>query len=135
MSVFFVDSNILIFAELDEYPEHKLAVDRIDKVSRNSLLAVNNVIISEVFHKLSALLSRCEAKKKVERILESSYINYIPIEKSTIKAALELPEKYQIRINDAIIAQHVFDTGYDGILTDNVKDFKRISGLNVINLR
>lgn len=135
MSVFFVDSNILIFAELDEYPEHKLAVNKIDEISHNNTLAVNNVIISEVFHKLSALLNRREAKKKVEGILESSHIKYITIEKSTVKSALDLPEKYNIRINDALIAQHVFDAKCDGILTDNVKDFKRIRGLNVINLR
>lgn len=135
MSVLFVDSNIFIFAVLNEYPEHNLAVSKIDEISRNNMLAVNNVIISEVFHKLSVLLNRREATKKVERILESSYIKYFPMERDTAKNALILPEKHQIRINDALIAQHVFDSGCDGILTDNAKDFNKIDGLNVITLR
>lgn len=43
-------------------------------------------------------------------------------------------EKSQ-RINDMILAQHALDSKADGILTDNVKHFRNIDGLKVIDLR
>jgi len=40
-----------------------------------------------------------------------------------------------MRINDAIIAQQCLDLKLDGIFTDNVKDFKKVPDLHIINLR
>jgi len=49
--------------------------------------------------------------------------------------AIDISSSLQIRINDSIIAQHVIDVKGDGIVTDNVKDFKKIEKLKVIPLR
>ncbi len=135
MSVFFVDSNILIFASIDNYPEKEFAIKKLEEITRNNTLAVNTIIVSEVFHKISVILNRAEAIKCMESLLESDNIAYLPIQKETVKGAIILAANHHMRINDALIAQHVFDSKCEGILTDNVKDFKKIDGLKIINLR
>lgn len=37
--------------------------------------------------------------------------------------------------NDAIIGQHALDMGSNGIITDNIRDFKKIPELSVIPIR
>ena len=38
-------------------------------------------------------------------------------------------------INDALIAQHALDLDADGLVTDNTKDFVKVEGLKVVELR
>lgn len=127
----FADSNILIFSEMVEYPEHEIAVRKISEVSKNGIL-INDIIISEVFHKIYRLISNEEAVRRVRNILSSESFVYLPLEKDTVNKALTLTRF--VRVNDAIIAQHVIDSK-SSLLTDDVKDFKKIKGLKVIKLK
>lgn len=131
----FVDSNILIYSELEDYAEHKIAREKLKLTLKTSKLVLNSVIIAEIFHKLYVHLGYDEAELRTRRILDSPNFIFLPIEKQTINRALLIPAKFSIRINDAIIAQHALDIKSDGILTNNVKDFKRVPGLKVISLR
>jgi len=70
-----------------------------------------------------------------KKLLHSRFFEYFPIDSTTIERAIDLSFASKIRINDALIAQHSLDLGLDGIFTDNVKDFKKIPGLTIINLR
>ena len=63
------------------------------------------------------------------------FFEYFPVDNTTMESAIDLSFASKIRINDALIAQHCLDLGLDGIFTDNVKDFKKIPGLTIINLR
>ncbi len=130
----FVDSNIFIFANIKEYPEYEIAKEKIEKLIENNTLGVNSIIISEVQYKLYRLLGSKESSKRTLKILSSEYVNYIPIEKDTIIEAVNLSYSRNIRINDAIIARHAIDSNAD-LLTDNVKDFKKIPRLNLIPLK
>ena len=76
--------------------------------------------------------SRIPEQKK---LLHSRYFEYFPIDDATLERAIDLSYASKIRINDALIAQHCLDLGLDGIFTDNVKDFKNVPGLTIINLR
>ncbi len=127
----FTDSNILIFSEMTEYPEHNMAVKKISEISKNGIL-INDIIISEVFHKIYRLIGHEEAVKRVSNILSSESFVYMPVEKSTIDKAIALTGL--VRINDAVIAQHVMDFK-SMLLTDNTKDFRKIKGLKIIKLR
>jgi predicted nucleic acid-binding protein len=57
------------------------------------------------------------------------------VDQTTFKRAVELNYTSKMRINDAIIAQQCLDLKLDGIFTDNVKDFKKVPDLHIINLR
>lgn len=127
----FVDSNIIIFSEMTEYPEHKIAVEKLSHASQRSIF-INDIIISEVFHKIFKLVSHNAAVERVKNILSSKSFIYVPIEKETLEKSIELT-KY-VTINDAIIAQQVIDLK-SSLLTDNVKDFRKIKGLRIIKLR
>ncbi|MBD3155165.1 MAG: PIN domain-containing protein [Candidatus Aenigmarchaeota archaeon] len=131
----FIDSNIIIFSNIQEYPEHETTVKKLEEILSNGKGAVNSIIMSEVYHKLSKILDKKQAKSRTKKILDSENILYFPIEKPTIEKAIKLSGKSQLRINDSVIGQHVIDTNADGIFTDNVKDFKKIDKLKIIRLR
>ncbi len=132
----FVDSNIFIFANIEEYPEHDIATKKLkDLIDKSYEIILNPIIVSEVNYKLFRLLNNEEAYERTLKILSSKYIEYVPINKNTVLRAIELSYSKQIRINDALIAQHVLDLDADGLVTDNIKDFIKIEELKVIKLR
>lgn len=129
-----VDSNIFIFANIKEYPEHSAAKAKLKDLVKANKLLVNTIIISEVHYKLYRLLGVEESFNRTQKILYSKHVNYEQVEQSTILKALELSHNNNIRINDAIIAAHANDLNV-GLFTDNVKDFEKISDLKIVPLR
>ncbi|MCQ1538167.1 type II toxin-antitoxin system VapC family toxin [Methanocalculus taiwanensis] len=131
-----VDSNILIFANIADMPEYPLARERLlTLIDQGCTFVVNTIIISEVQYKLQRLLNNEQSHSRTIKILKSRYFDYYPIEKTTVMSAVDLSHVSNVRINDALIAQHCLDLRLDGIITDNVKDFKRIPNLHRIHLR
>jgi len=131
----FVDSNILIYSNIEEYPEYRIASKKLEEILKKNKIFLNSIIVSEVFHKLFRIVNLKKARDRTLDIISMEDVIYLPIEKETVKKAIDISFKHKIRINDAVIAQHVLDSKAEGILTDNVKDFKKISGLYVISLR
>lgn len=130
-----VDSNILIFSNIADMPEYPLARDKLlTLIDQGYTFAVNTIIISEMNYKLQKILNNEESHTRTKKLLHSRYFEYFPVDNTTIESAVDLSFASKIRINDAIIAQHCLDLGLDGIFTDNVKDFKNIPGLTIINL-
>lgn len=135
MGRIFVDSNIFIFAEIGQFKEHVMAVSKLNALSRRDLFVMNTIIASEVHYKLGRLLGWVEAERRTENILRSPFIIYEAIFRDTVSSALSLATRKNIKTNDAIIAQHCLDLGVGEILTDNVRDLKKVKGLEVIDLR
>ncbi len=129
-----VDSNIFIFANIKEYPEHSVAKAKLKDLVKTHKLLVNTIIISEVHYKLYRLLGEEESFNRTQKILYSKHVNYEQVEQGTILKALELSHNNNIRINDAIIAAHANDLNVR-LFTDNVKDFEKISNLKIVPLR
>jgi predicted nucleic acid-binding protein len=131
-----VDSNILIFSNIAEMPEYSLTREKLlALIDQGYTFAVNTIIVSEMNYKLQKILNNEESHTRTKKLLHSRYFEYFPIDDTTLKRAIDLSYASKIRINDALIAQHCLDLGLDGIFTDNVKDFKNIPGLTIINLR
>ena len=135
MKKLFVDSNIFIFANIVEYPECLIAQSKIRDLIKNYTLLVNSIIISEVQYKLYKLLDVRESRKRTLKILNSEHVEYVHLTKKTILQAVDSSYENNIRITDAMIAQHVIDLAADGLFTDNIKDFKKITNLNIVPLR
>ena len=130
-----VDSNILIFSNIADMPEYPLAREKLlALIDEEYTFVVNTIIISEMNYKLQKILNNEESHTR-KKLLHSRFFEYFPIDSTTIESAIDLSFASKIRINDALIAQHSLDLGLDGIFTDNVKDFKKIPGLAIINLR
>jgi predicted nucleic acid-binding protein len=131
-----VDSNILIFSNIADMPEYPLAREKLlALIDQGYTFVVNTIIISEMNYKLQKILNNEESHTRTKKLLHSRFFEYFPIDSTTIESAIDLSFASKIRINDALIAQHSLDLGLDGIFTDNVKDFKKIPGLAIINLR
>ncbi len=131
--VIIVDSNIWIFGEIDNAPEHEAAVKRYKSITEKDTVAVNAVIISEVFHKLSRLVDKDMAYARVSNILQNYSIEWLDIARSTAMGALNLSKSSNLKINDALIARQALELGAD-IFTDDL-DFRRVNGLGLIYLR
>ena len=129
----FVDSNIWIFSEMKEYPQHEMASKKLDALLKKDSVLINTIIISEVFHKLYRLISLEESLRRTRNIVNSPRVAYLPIEKDTILRAMELTKR-GMRINDAIIAQHSLDAKA-AVFTDDTKDFRKVERLKVIRLQ
>ncbi len=131
-----IDSNILIFSNVADMPEYPLARDQLlELIDTGCTFAVNTIIISELNYKLQKILNNEESYQRTLNLLNSEYFEYYPVDQTTLKRAIELNYTSKMRINDAIIAQQCLDLKLDGIFTDNVKDFKKVADLHIINLR
>lgn len=133
VTLILVDSNVWIFLNVENLPEHPAARKRIEDIRKGGIVT-NIIVISEVFHQLSRLLGTANALERVNKMLESSDTHFVPIEHDTASKTVQLAGKKPIRINDAVIASHALKLKIP-ILTDNVKDFRKISGLKVLPLR
>ena len=132
----FVDSNVFIFANIEEYPEHAIAKKKLKELIDGSCkISLNPIIVSEVHYKLYRLLNAEEAHERTLKIILSEYVEYVPLGENTVLKAIELSRSRKIRINDALIAQHALDLDADGLVTDNTKDFVKVEGLKVVELR
>lgn len=128
-----VDSNIFIFAEIAEFPEHELAVAKLQQL-KDERFVINTITISEVHYKLGKVLGWSEAEKRSSDIIRSGFSIYEPIFAETITRAFKLSKAHKMKTNDAVIAQHCLDLRAK-ILTDNVKDFKKVPKLDIISLK
>lgn len=129
-----VDSNVWIFAEVKDAPEHPHAVRGIQSLLGKGDIGTNVVILSEVFHKISVLFGPTLASERVCTALLHPSVQWLDFGRNIAAPATRLAQETGIRINDALIAQQALEYKAP-LLTDNVKDFKRVRGLKVIALR
>lgn len=129
-----VDSNVWIFGAKEDVPEHKLALRRLSELLPRNEVAINPIIVSEVFHKIFVMHGSAEAKRKTDAILQHPLINWLTFTKTTTTKAVALAGATGLRINDAMIAQQAIDMNLS-VLTDDAKDFGKVKKLRVISLR
>ena len=130
-----IDSNVWVFAEDDTAREHEAAADKVaELLTSGKEFAVNAVVTPETYHVLSRLLGRSEALRRVTIIIDHPAARWVDFSQDTMKAAMSLAAKTELRINDSLIAQQALQLGAS-VLTDNVKDFRKVPGLKVVPLR
>lgn len=129
-----IDSNIFIFNESADSPERQHSVRKYEEAIRTGQLGINEVIVSEVFHRLQRLFGGAEAYSRMASILGSPAITFLNFNQDTVMRAIRLARDFSLKINDALIAQQAIEAGAP-ILTDNVKDFGKIGSIKVIPLR
>lgn len=128
-----VDSNVWIFAEIINGPEHEAAVKGYESFMKKDVVAINAIIVSEVFHKLSKLFDSDLAYARVNNILQNPSIEWLDMRRNTSLRAIKLANNSKMKINDAVIAEQALEFNAK-IFTDD-KNFKRVKGLTVVALR
>lgn len=79
------------------------------------------------------ILGPKEAGYRVGTIFDSKRTSFLKMDVKTIKNAFELCERYNILTNDAGIVASMLENNVDTIYTDNVRDFRKIDKIRVIN--
>lgn len=133
-AVIVIDSNVWIFAEDQNSDEHEKAAKKVRDVVSTVGFGIDAIISSEVFHALSRLLGPGDAGRRVVHIVEHPAAEWLHCRMGTMAQAITLATHSNLRINDALIAQQALESKA-AILTDNVRDFKKVRGLKVVALR
>lgn len=92
------------------------------------------IILSEVFHHSKRLNGPESAAFRVSDIVNSHVVDFLDFGPETIVRATKLARDFQMRINDALIAQQAIETGAT-VLTDSTRDFGKIKTLKIMPLR
>lgn len=76
------------------------------------------------------LLSRADVPKAIKAFLAATTV--IPLDDSIVEQTISLRKKYKIKLPDAIIAATAV-INRQILITQNIKDFRNIKGLQLIN--
>jgi predicted nucleic acid-binding protein len=131
-----VDSNILVYAMLKDYPDrekHQKCLSLLNRGLKGELdhiLAINPIIIVEVFTVLRKLLSDVEAETRINTLLSSRRIGYLSITKQACLTAVQWAKKANIPVNDALIAASMTDNSKLIFTAD--EHFKKLEELNIV---
>lgn len=132
-----IDSNILIYSINSSSPKHKAAQDFLLQNTGSLEVAHQNIFetLRVLTHpKFPSPMKITNAIEAVESILKGCKV--ISPEYRTHQIALELIKKYDLsadKIFDAYLVATALGNDINMIATDNIKDFKGISEVKVIN--
>jgi predicted nucleic acid-binding protein len=105
-----VDSNILIYAlntDCADQECHEKCLYLLDRGLKGQLphtLALNLIIVAEVFTVIRKLLGCNEAESRVNGLLQSKRLGYVSISKEASQTGVQWAKKHNIPVNDALIA-------------------------------
>ncbi len=134
-----LDSNILIYAyDSSEKEKHITAKNLLaDCWKRKKIYALSVQNLSELFvvttKKITIPVKTDEMKQNIQDIIYFSNFNILSINKNNILRAIDISAEYGISYWDALIASVMKENNISCIITENDKDFKKISWLKVIN--
>ena len=124
----YFDSNIIIYAILDDTEKGEWARDVLEKVQNKEMPACTSFLtFEEVFYKVIKVLGNDDAQKNIEAFLTMPNMRFIDVNDSVIWRALELIREYKLLPRDGIHAATAFIAGADSIYSEDV-DFDRIKG-------
>ena len=130
-----VDSNILIYAMIKDYPtklEHEKCLGFLEKGLKGELeytLAVNPIVVVEVFTTLRRLSSCNEAENKVGSLLRLRRLGFVPVSKDNCQTSLRWAKEKNIPVNDALIGANSLEHASIVYTLDN--HFKKLEEYDV----
>lgn len=134
-----VDSNILVYAVIKDYPDkaqHEKCLSLLErglKGELNHILAINPIIVVEVFTVLRKLLSCSEAQSRISNLLSSRRLAYLSVTREACQIAVQWAKTANIPVNDALIAANA--TGNAQLIyTADEEHFKKLEAYNITTL-
>ena len=125
----YFDSNLIIYAMLDETELGDWARDILESVQNEKMTACTSFLtFDEVFYKVNKARGLDVAIKDLEAFLAMSNMRFIDVNDAVIWKALELIKEYQLFPRDAIHAATAFIAGAETIYSQDT-DFDIIRGL------
>lgn len=131
------DSNILIYAINSASPKNKQAQKFLQDNITELVIAHQNIfeVVRVLTHKtFTSPMSTSTALAAISNIANSCTL--VSPNKLSFHLALEIIKKYNLsgnRIFDAYLAATSISNGINVIATDNIKDFKTIKEIKILN--
>jgi predicted nucleic acid-binding protein len=130
----FIDSNILVFANVKNFPEYERALNVLEMGLKGQLkLCFNTIIALETHYKLLKLINIEEANYRVETLFKSKRIIYFDVLMNTLQKGFAIAKKEHIRTNDSVIVASMYEHNISKIYTDNETDFQKVKDIEIIN--
>ncbi len=125
----YFDSNLIIYAMLDETEIGDWARDVLESVQNEEMPACTSFLtFDEVFYKVNKARGLDVAIKDLEAFLAMSNMRFIDVDDAVIWKALELIREYRLFPRDAIHAATAFIAGAETIYSQDT-DFDSVRGL------
>lgn len=133
-----VDTNILVQAyTVSDERKHEIALALVERVWAGEEAATTLQNLCEFFlvvtRKVAKPLTASSAEVVLKGILAGSQWRVIDRTAETVFRAVELVKLHRAPFWDALIAACMLEHGLHTIVTENERDFKRISGITVVN--
>jgi predicted nucleic acid-binding protein len=131
-----VDSNVIIYAMTENSPNrnfYETCLNLIESGFKGKLqytLAINAVIVIEVFSSLRKILTSNEAETRIQQLLRSRHITFLLISKEQCQSAIQWAKEKNVPVNDAIIAANMVENA-SLIYTVDEDHFKRLENYGV----
>lgn len=133
----FFDTNIILYAYDESEPGKKLiAGGLLGRVFSGEIDGVvSNQVLGELFS--SAVRKRGvpvgKARIIVQSLIASGEWQKVNYSHATVKRAVDRCTGLATGFWDAVIAETMLENGIDTIMTENVKDYRRIPGIKAVN--
>ncbi len=134
-----IDSNIIVYAfDRSEGGKHEKAKAIISLcLDKKETFFISLQNISEFYNivttKIEKPLSKQEARKICYDLSRfSGFVKLVPNAQTLIEA-MHLNEKYDLDYWDALIAATMRENHVSAIITENLKDFNKVPGINAVN--
>jgi predicted nucleic acid-binding protein len=125
----YFDSNLIIYAMLDETETGEWARELLGRVQNEEMPACTSFLtFDEVFYKVNKVKGSGVAIKNLEAFLTMPNMRFIDVNDSVIWKALELIKEYRLLPRDAIHAATAFIAGAETVFSEDT-DFDNIPGL------
>ncbi len=134
MTKVLVDSNILIYAhQKNEKEKHSRCAEIVNSLvdSDEMCLSVQNLVEFSRVLSEKASIDKDLVRQYVFDISESAHI--ISYDENTVLSALMISKQYKIHFFDALLAATMQENGISKIITENIKDFKKMAGIEAEN--
>ncbi len=136
-SQLFVDTNILVFANVAEAPKHDMALHALKQsYSDKREMWISRQILREflaVRTRVQTFAKAADIKTIIERIRWfESHFRVAEDNAAVTRKLIEIMENHQVggkQVHDANIVATMLVNGIDNLLTDNFDDFKRYEDL------
>ena len=135
-----VDSNIIVYALNTDYADkecHKKCLSLLESGLKGQLefvLALNPIVVVEVFSVLKKILGKSEAGSRISGLLQSKRLGYVTLSREACRTSVQWAKHHSIPVNDALIAACAAEFA-PTIYTIDTEHFKRLEsqGLTIIN--
>jgi predicted nucleic acid-binding protein len=135
----FYDTSVLAYAfDISEHEKSNVSIEIIKSVSRGIEVGIiSNQVLAELFFVLTSKfehpLSAEVASEIINDFVNSEKWRKIEYTSETVKRAAFTCRTSKTEFWDTLIAETMKEHGISKIITENVKDFDKIPGLEVIN--